>query len=134
MRIRPRCFVVMPYGRKPVPHADADRPLEVDFDAVYDAVRHMTYFTFGIVDAEGSARIRSATCFFLKTPSRVLVVTARHVVDKYLSVKECDPRTLCQIGNIPFDPEERLIAKGEKADIYARCHGQRVRIAREIPD
>jgi hypothetical protein len=81
------------------------------------AVRHMTFFTFGIIDAEGFAKIRSATCFFLKTPSSLFVVTARHVVRGYLSAKQNDVRTLCQIGNIAFDPEERLIAMGERADI-----------------
>ena len=81
------------------------------------AIRHMTFFTFGTIDAGGSAKIRSATCFFLKTPLSSLVVTARHVVRGYLSAKERDIRTQCQIGNIAFDPQERLIAIGEKADI-----------------
>jgi hypothetical protein len=48
---------------------------------------------------------------------RLLVVTAKHVIDVYFSAKQGDPHTLCQIGNIAFDPEQRLIAKGEKIDI-----------------
>lgn len=48
---------------------------------------------------------------------QLLVVTAKHVIDAYFSAKRNDGRTICQIGNIAFDPEERLIAKGERVDI-----------------
>jgi len=41
------------------------------------AVAHMTHFTFGVVNSKGYAEIRSATCFFLKTPRKLLVVTAK---------------------------------------------------------
>lgn len=81
------------------------------------AVAHIAHFTFGIVNPEGHAEIRSATCFFLKTPNKLLAVTARHVILEYKRALAEEPATLCQIGNIRFQPEDRLIGIGTRADI-----------------
>jgi len=81
------------------------------------AVAHMTHFTFGIVNSTGHAQIQSATCFLVKTPSNLLVVTAKHVISKYREALGEDSRTICQIGNLPFEPNARLIGMGTKADI-----------------
>ena len=65
------------------------------------AVAHMTHFTFGVVNSSGHAEIRSTTCFFLKTPSKLLlVVTAKHVISGYKQALAEDPATICQIGNL----------------------------------
>jgi hypothetical protein len=81
------------------------------------AVAHMTHFTFGVVNSTGDAEIRSATCFFLKTTSKLLVVTAKHVISAYRQALTEDPATRCQIGSLPFKPEDRLVGVGTKADI-----------------
>ena len=81
------------------------------------AVAHMTHFTFGVVNSNGHAKIRSATCFFLKTPRKLLVVTAKHVISAYRQALAEDPATICQIGNLPFEPDDRLIGMGTKADL-----------------
>jgi hypothetical protein len=81
------------------------------------AVDHMTHFTFGVVNSRGHAEIRSATCFFLKTPSNLLVVTAKHVISAYKQARADKPETICQIGNLRFEPCDRLVGMGTKADI-----------------
>jgi len=81
------------------------------------AVAHMTHFTFGVVNLRGNAEIRSATCFFLKTPSKLLVVTAKHVISAYGQAVAENPATICQIGNLRFEPDDRLVGMGTKADI-----------------
>ena len=81
------------------------------------AVAHMTHFTFGVVNSKGVAEIRSATCFFVKTPSTLLVVTAKHVILAYRQALAGDPATICQIGNLRFEPDDRLVGMGTKVDI-----------------
>jgi hypothetical protein len=82
------------------------------------AVRHMTYFVFGRSGPRGEPQnLQHGTCFFIKTPMRLLAVTARHVVEGFGRAKEQDPTTVCQIGNLLFDPLARLIDVGIKADI-----------------
>jgi hypothetical protein len=82
------------------------------------AVRHMSYFVFGKKGPRGEPQnLQNGTCFFIKTPMRLLAVTARHVIEGFRRAKESDPSTLCQIGNLLFDPVARLIGVGEKADI-----------------
>jgi hypothetical protein len=81
------------------------------------AVAPMTHFTFGVVNSWGHAEIRSGTCFFIKTPRKLLVVTAKHVISAYRQALSEDPATICQIGNLRFEPDDRLVGMGTKADI-----------------
>ncbi|CAH2403128.1 tetratricopeptide repeat protein [Mesorhizobium escarrei] len=72
MRIRPRCFVVMPYGKKPV-----RRDLEVDFDAVYErllvpALRQAGCTWFRSSEETTSADIRTGMFYELATSDFVL--------------------------------------------------------------
>lgn len=79
---------------------------------------HITFFAFGTKGPNGEAvDLLNGTCFFLQTPSRLLLVTARHVVEAFRNAKERNQGTICQVGNIPYDPVDRLIAQGTKADI-----------------
>jgi hypothetical protein len=81
-------------------------------------VSHMTYFVFGKKGPRGEPQnLRNGTCFFFKTPARLMAVTAKHVIEEFRRVKDRDPSTICQIGNLLVDPIERLIAVGLKADI-----------------
>jgi hypothetical protein len=77
MRIRPRCFVVMPYGRKPVGRSDAGRSIEVDFDAVYErllvpALRQAGCTWFRSSEETTSADIRTGMFYELATSDFVL--------------------------------------------------------------
>ncbi|HMA75590.1 MAG TPA: tetratricopeptide repeat-containing protein [Xanthobacteraceae bacterium] len=77
MRIRPRCFVVMPYGRKPVGRTDAGRSIEVDFDAVYErllvpALRQAGCTWFRSSEETTSADIRTGMFYELATSDFVL--------------------------------------------------------------
>jgi hypothetical protein len=81
-------------------------------------VHHMSYFVFGTKGPSGEPQtLQNGTCFFIRTPIRLLVVTARHVIDGFRSAKANNSSTMCQIGNVPFEPLERLVGAGEKADI-----------------
>jgi hypothetical protein len=77
----------------------------------------MSWFAFCQIDRGEPRNLRNGTCFFIRTPRRLLVVTARHVVDGFRTAKATDSSTICQIGNLRVDPLERLVAAGEKADI-----------------
>ncbi len=79
---------------------------------------HMTWLVFGTVGPTGEAiGLQNGTCFFVKTPLRLLGVTARHVLDGLRRAREADPNTRSQIGNLLIDPLERVVGQGDKADI-----------------
>lgn len=72
---------------------------------------------FWEVDAdEGGLGLRNGTMFFLDAGEGVIAVTAAHVYRGYLDAKERCPQTYCQLGNMRFDPEDRLIACQQDAD------------------
>ena len=79
---------------------------------------HMTWLVFGISGPSGEpVGLRNGTCFFVKTPLRLLGVTARHVLDALRHARETDVNIRSQIGNLLIDPLERLVGQGDKADI-----------------
>lgn len=79
---------------------------------------YMTFIAFGTVGSgDELPNFQSATCFFMKTPKRIFAVTAKHVVEGFISARKRDPATICQIGNLSIDLEERVIALGRAADI-----------------
>jgi hypothetical protein len=63
------------------------------------------------------AKINNGSIFFLDCGLYPLAVTAWHVYDRYLSKKQRDPSLICQIGCLPFDPEERLVDGDQRLDI-----------------
>ena len=53
--------------------------------------------------------IGNGSIFFLRPENTSFAVTANHVYQAYVDAKKLNPETRCQIDNIPFDPEDRLI-------------------------
>lgn len=77
---------------------------------------HTTVFGFKSRKKDG-ARIRSGSVFFVRTPKKLLAVTAKHVYEGYLSAKQDCSETVCQFGNFTFVPEDRIISTGGRVDI-----------------
>jgi hypothetical protein len=100
--------------------ADAEKLMASPFGAELQKliVHHMAFFAFGTKGPNGEAEnFRNGTCFFMRTSRRLLAVTAGHVIQGFRKAKENNPSTMCQIGNLRFDPLARLIDVGVKADI-----------------
>lgn len=62
----------------------------------------------------GTTSVNNGSAFFLDTGDRLFGVTAAHVIDGYVAEKARSHRTVCQLGNLQIDPEERLISKGDR--------------------
>ena len=60
---------------------------------------------------------KNGTIFFLDAGEGVFAVTADHVYQAYLEQKEKSPNIVCQLLNLPFKPEERLIDSDADLDI-----------------
>lgn len=68
-------------------------------------------------DAEGSLKARNGTAFFVSA-DQTFAVTADHVFAEYLKAREAlGKRVRCQLGNLRFDPENRLVARDARLDI-----------------
>ena len=67
-------------------------------------------------DAEG-AKTCGATCFFLRSPSRPIGVTAAHVVRSFEAAKAGKAPPVCRIGLAPFDLEGALIDIDDGLDV-----------------
>lgn len=62
-------------------------------------------------------KVRNGTAFFV-SDKRTFVVTADHVFSGYLAARrKFDNRVRAQLGNLPFKPEDRLIARDARLDI-----------------
>lgn len=57
------------------------------------------------------------SAFLIRTPARILGVTARHVVDSYLECKRASSEIEAVLGGLRFELEERLISRGQRVDI-----------------
>ena len=68
-------------------------------------------------DGADNGPVRGASTFILQFPTRHVAVTADHVMAQYLTARETDPRTVCQIGECQVWPERSLIARSAKLDI-----------------
>ena len=65
----------------------------------------------------GHVKIRNGTVFFV-TADRTLAVTAEHVFASYLSARSSFGQLArCQLGNLQFDPEDRIIARSTRLDV-----------------
>ncbi len=67
---------------------------------------------------KGDVALRNGTAFFLDAGEGVLMVTARHVYEGYLDALHSYPQSICQLGDMPFDPAERLIDLGAEPTEY----------------
>ena len=68
-------------------------------------------------DEKGALKIRNGSAFFV-TADRTFMVTADHVFAAYLEARSrFGDFTRCQLGNLPFVPEDRLIARSASLDI-----------------
>lgn len=83
---------------------------------------------FWITAADNGARkINNGSIFFVDAAEGLFAITANHVFEKYLEVKESSPDICCQIARnrsdpmaretVPFEPETCLIDKDSEADI-----------------
>ena len=61
--------------------------------------------------------INNGSIFFLNCGGPTLAVTAHHVYAGYLARKKYNPNIACQIGNLNFNPESRLIDFDPELDI-----------------
>lgn len=83
------------------------------------AVHHISYFRWNRRTLLGTTAMNNGSCFFLDFSGRLFLVTAAHVYDGYLVYKQKSGKAniLCQVGNIPFDPEARIRGYNRGLDI-----------------
>jgi hypothetical protein len=68
-------------------------------------------------DKDGDLKIRNGTAFFVSA-DLTFVVTADHVYAAYLkALNEFGRFARCQLGNLGFDPEDRVITRNAALDI-----------------
>ena len=101
---------------------DRDEAIELVKGPFSDAVRnvmegYVAPFLIATQMSEGSWTFNNGTCFFLDCGKGPFLVTANHVYESYLSIKQKFPRTICQVLNLNFHPEDRLIDSNTSIDI-----------------
>jgi hypothetical protein len=67
--------------------------------------------------ADGPPIARNGSGSLLRTPQRIIGVTAAHVVDGYMQDKPERPRIEATLGGLRFDLEDRIIARSPALDI-----------------
>ncbi len=67
--------------------------------------------------SSGDATINHGSIFFLECGGPPLAVTAAHLYQDYWCRKQDNPNLICQIDNLIFDPEDRLIDRDEGLDV-----------------
>ncbi len=98
---------------------EATRLLKADFGSVLNQtiISYSNFVTFGNFDEAGEYQLRgNGSCFFLRTPRRLMVITAAHVFDGIVKAKKENPKAVASIGSMVFDFEERLIATGKSGE------------------
>ena len=68
-------------------------------------------------DNDNNCGLRNGSAFLVDYGHGVFAVTAAHVFTEYRDTKHAMPETLCQLGDVLFDPEARLIACRDDLDI-----------------
>jgi hypothetical protein len=77
----------------------------------------ITPFLWCEPEVHGGLKVRNGTAFFV-FGNRTFLVTADHVFAGYLDARrQFGAVTRCQLGNVAFDPEQRLIARSSSLDI-----------------
>jgi hypothetical protein len=77
---------------------------------------YTTFLTFGIDTIQSYEDRGNGSCFFLRTPKRLLLVTASHVFTEFVNAKFEDRNVKAFVGEHEFPLEERLISTGRKAN------------------
>lgn len=67
--------------------------------------------------AASDVKTGHGSIFFIDCGNGPFAITANHVYEGYLKSKKVDPFIKCQIGNVPFIPENRLIDHDKELDI-----------------
>lgn len=74
-------------------------------------------FLWRELDENSALKIRNGTAFFV-SPDQPFMITADHVFAAYLEARNrFGDFARCQLGNLRFVPENRLIARSESLDI-----------------
>jgi hypothetical protein len=79
-----------------------------------DAAEHVLWWLWRTQEKHALAALqpRQGSMFFLDCGRGPFAVTAAHVFDEFLGDRQTHRVRSCQIGNLGFNPEERLIASG----------------------
>jgi hypothetical protein len=80
---------------------------------------YVTTFRWSYVHSTlGTQRLRNGSAFLISFSDRIIGVTAAHVYRLYLEGKQmARGRIACQLGDLAFDPEARLIDVSDSIDI-----------------
>src|SRR6266481_2016179 len=70
-----------------------------------------------IVICPGQKEVCGASCFMVRFPERLIMVTADHVFAKYQEDLEQTSSLVCQLGVMPFDLNDALIDRDRDLDI-----------------
>ena len=68
-------------------------------------------------DHRNGLTLRNGSAFLVNRGNGIFAVTAAHVLAEYVSAKANADKIVCQLGNIEFDPEARLISRNDTIDI-----------------
>jgi len=68
-------------------------------------------------DQRNDLALRNGSAFLVNRGSGVFAVTAAHVLAEYISTKTNAEMIGCQLGNVEFNPEARLIRRNDNLDI-----------------
>src|SRR5258708_21755942 len=82
------------------------------------AVDYVAPFLWSVPAKDGGIDARNGSAFFINGDRGVFLVTAHHVLKEFVAAREDFGRAVaCQVCNVPFHPEDRLIDSDEKLDI-----------------
>lgn len=84
-----------------------------------DGAAHVIWWLWRTQEKHGATPLKPSqgSMFFLDCGRGAFAVTADHVYDGFLEDRAERQVRSCQIGNVPFAPEERLIARGKHLGI-----------------
>jgi hypothetical protein len=84
-----------------------------------DAAAHVLWWLWRIQEKGAPTPLepKQGSIFFLDCSRGPFAVTAAHVFDGFLRDRQTHRVRSCQIGNVAFNPEERLIASGTQQGI-----------------
>lgn len=81
------------------------------------AAGHVGTFSWVMVPHEGDPEWHNGSMFLLDCGQGPFIVTAGHVYTGYMTQRDAARRIVCQIGDLEFHPEERLIDFQDPPDI-----------------
>jgi hypothetical protein len=97
-------------------------------------ISHTTCFGIAVPAENKRINIANGSVFFVQTPKALLAVTAKHVYEDYIAKKAESDGVECQIANLPFLPDERLVGLGKAYDIATfRMLPEELRKINKIP-